>query len=110
MAVGARGRNDCEGGGDCEVYCETDRDGNGDVDSDAYRAYIRFRHGGRGISQVPVSALCAAKRLCPVEGLVPVEGVKTCARRWRPLADGQPPMSSFSCGGRGAGAASALTA
>ena len=81
MAVGARGRNDCEAGGDGEVYCETDRDGNGDVDSDAYRAYIRFRHGGRGISKVPVSARRPVNKLCPVEGSIPVEGVKTCARR-----------------------------
>ena len=56
MAAGARGRNDCEAGGDGEVYCETDRDGNGDVDSDAYRPYIRVRRGGRGISQGFASA------------------------------------------------------
>ena len=94
-----KARNDCEAGGDGEVYCETDRDGNGDVDSDAYRAYIRFRHGGRGISQGFASVRRPVNKLCPVKGLIAVEGVKPCARRWQPLADGQLPMSFFSCAG-----------
>ena len=95
----SRARNDCEAGGDGEVYCESDRDGSGDGDSDAYRDYRRFRHGGRGIFQGFASAPRPANKLYPVKGLIAVEGVKPCAQRWRPLADGQLSMSLFSCAG-----------